>query len=174
MLPDKDPGAWRSRLVDYDGAIQEALRCIVAWVEDGVAPPKTTSYRYSADSGLVLAGAAAERGGVQPLVWAEANGSARTEVKVGEPVTFTGRAEQPAGTGTIVSARWDFLGNGTFSHEHSLEDDMSSIKVEATHGYTQPGTYFASFRVGAHRNGTKSQGLPIENGARVRVVVSSQ
>jgi hypothetical protein len=171
VLPEKDPGTWRSRLVDYDGAIQEALRCIVAWVEDGVAPPKTTSYRYSADSGLVLADAAAERGGVQPLVWAQANGGARTEVKVGEPVTFTGLAEQPAGTGTIVSARWDFLGNGSFGHEHSLEDDMSSIKVEATHAYTQPGTYFASFRVGAHRHGTKGSGLPIENGARVRVVV---
>jgi hypothetical protein len=172
VLPDKDPGTWRSRLVDYDGVIQEALRCIVAWVEDGVAPPKTTSYRYSGDSGLILADAGAERGGVQPLVWAEVNGSARTEVKVGEQVTFTGLAEQPAGTGTIVSARWDFLGNGSFAHDHSLEDDMSSIKVEATHAYTQPGTYFASFRVGARRDGTKSKGLSIENGARVRVVVT--
>jgi hypothetical protein len=173
VLPDKDPGLWRSRLVDYDGAIQEALRRIVPWVEDGTPPPKTTSYRYTGDSGLVLADVAAERGGVQPVVRAEANGGVRTEVKVGEPVTFTGLAEQPPGTGTIVSARWDFLGDGSFAHEQALEDGMSSIKVEATHGYAEPGTYFASFRVGARRGGIKSRGLPIENGARVRVVVTA-
>jgi hypothetical protein len=167
-MPEKDLGVWMSRLVGMSG---DALGALVHWVEDGVAPPATTSYRYTGDSGLVLAPSAAERGGIQPVAQAMVNGAVRAEVKVGEPVTFTGMAEQPPGSGTIVSARWDFLGRGDFSHEHSLEGDATTIKVEAVHAYEEPGTYFASFRVGAHRDGTKGRGLPVENGARVRVVV---
>jgi hypothetical protein len=172
--PDKDPAVWRSRLVDYDGVIQEALRCIVPWVEEGSLPPKSTSYHFTPDSRLMLADSAADRGGVQPVVRAEANGGVRADVTVGQPVSFTGLAEQPPGTGTIVSARWDFLGNGDFSHDHTLDADASSIKVEAAHTYDTPGTYFASFRVGAHRGGRSGRGLPVENGARVRVVVTSK
>jgi hypothetical protein len=170
-MPEKDPGVWRSRLVGYDGVISEALRAVVAWVEDDVAPASTTSYRFTQDSGLVLAASAAERGGVQAVVKAEANGGARADVRAGEPVTLTGTAEQPPGTGTFVSAHWDFQGTGEFV-EQPIEADATSVKVEVTHSYTEPGTYFASFRVGAHRDGTDGQGIPIENGARVRVVVS--
>ena len=38
--------------------------------------------------------------------------------------------------------------------------------------YDAPGTYFASFRVQAHRDGGQGQGPRIENNARVRVVVT--
>jgi hypothetical protein len=172
-MPEKDPGLWRSRLVGYDGAVQQALVSLVSWVEDGVPPAPTTSYRYTADSGLVLAASAAERGGVQPVVRAKANGQLRADVRVGEPVAFTGYADQPPGAGTIVFARWDFEGVGEFAHEHSLQGDHPSVTVEATHAYDKPGVYFASFRAGAHRDGQAARGLPIENGARVRVVVSA-
>jgi hypothetical protein len=80
-------------------------------------------------------------------------------------------AEQPSGTGTLVFARWDFLGVGQCDHDHPVEDEAASIKVETTHAYTEPGTYFASFRIGGHREGKKGRGQPIENLARVRVVV---
>jgi hypothetical protein len=173
-LPEKDPGVWRSRMVGYDGAVRDALVSLVRWVEDGVAPAPTTTYRYTSDSGLVLAASAAERGGVQPVVRAEANGGLRAEVRAGEPVAFTGFAEQPPGAGTIVSARWDFEGVGDFSHAHDIKGDAASARVEAAHTYDKPGVYFASFRVGAHRDGAKGKGLPIENGARVRVIVSAR
>jgi hypothetical protein len=172
LNPEKDPGVWRSRHVTSGGIPDEALIQVVAWVEGGTPPAPNTSYGFTADSGLVLADSAAERGGVQPVVHAAANGGSRTEVRVGEPVVFTGTAEQPPGTGTFVSARWDFHGNGDFAYEHALDGDAETVKVEATHGYDKPGTYFASFRVGARRDGTRGQGQPIENLARVRVVVS--
>jgi hypothetical protein len=172
-LPEKNPGVWRSRLVGYDGAVREALLSIVAWVEEGLAPAPTTAYRFTPDSGLVLADSAAERGGVQPVVRAEVDGGLRAEVKVGQPVAFTGFAEQPPETGAIVFARWDFAGVGEVAHEHALADDSPSIRVAASHVYNKPGVYFASFRVGAHRDGRKGKGLPIENLARVRVVVSA-
>jgi hypothetical protein len=169
--PEKNPGVWRSRLIGYDGVIGEALRAIVRWVEDGTAPAPTTSYRFTGDSGLILADTATDRGGVQPVVRATANGATRAEVAVGEPVTFTGSAEQPPGTGKIVSARWDFTGTGEFV-EQPLADELATLELTAVHTYDAPGTYFASFRVGAHHNGTAGRGLPVENGARVRVVVT--
>jgi hypothetical protein len=172
LTTDKDPGVWRSQLVTVGAVADEALRSIVDWVENGTPPAPSTSYRFTDDSGLVLAPSAAERKGVQPVVQAAANGRSRAEVRVGEPVTFTGRAEQPPGTGAIISARWDFPGDGNFAFEHTIAGDTGTIEVEATHAYDKPGTYFASFRVGAHRDGTKSRSPAIENGARVRVVVT--
>jgi hypothetical protein len=170
-MPEKDLGLWKSRLVDMSGDVLPAL---VRWVEDSTAPAATTSYRYTRDSGLVLASTAAERGGIQPLAQARANGGRRAEVRVGESVTFTGTAEQPPGSGTIVFARWDFEGTGTTSYEHTVEGDAAAIKVEATHAYDRPGTYFASFRVGGHVDGSKGRSAPAENLARVRVVVSAK
>jgi hypothetical protein len=168
--PEKNPGVWRSRLVGYEGAVRQGLVSIVDWVEDGTPPPSMTSYRYTSDSGLILAPTAAERGGVQPVVEASADGGMRTEVGVGEMVTFTGTAEQPPEVGSIVFARWDFYGTGEYSYEHPIEAESATVKVEVTHAYDKPGTYFASFRVGAHRDGLKGK-VPIENLARVRVVV---
>jgi hypothetical protein len=172
--PEKNPGVWRSRLVGYGGVICEALRSLVLWVEEGTAPARTTAYRFTSDSGLVLAQSAIERGGVQPVVRAEVNGGLRADVRVGETVTFSGSAQQPPGVGSIVFARWDFDGLGEFTHEHTIERDSPSINVQVTRTYDTPGTYFVSFRVGAYREGLKTQGSPIENGARVRVVVSDK
>jgi hypothetical protein len=168
--PEKDPGVWRSRLVGYDGVVCEALRAIVRWVEDGVSPAQTTSYRFSHESKLVLADTAADRGGVQPVVRAAANGGARARVGVGETVRFIGRAEQPGGSGEFVSAEWDFEGVGVFS-QMPIDAGSASISIEANHAYENPGTYFASFRVGAHYDRFGKEGLSIENVARVRIVV---
>jgi hypothetical protein len=171
-VPEKNPGIWRSRLVRYDGFIREALTSIADWVEKGIPPAPTTNYDFSRDSGLVLADTVQSRGGVQPIVKAEADGSLCANVKVGETVSFAGIAEQPPGTGSIVSARWDFEGTGDFGNAHILSGDDISVRLEATYAYSKPGTYFASFRVESHRDGIKGNGLPIQNGARVRVVVS--
>jgi hypothetical protein len=167
--PEKDLGAWTSRLVDVSGDVLPAL---VSWVEDGVPPPASTSYRFTSDSGLVLAPTAADRGGIQPIAVARANGGVCAEVKVGEPVTFTAIAEQPPGSGTIVFARWDFEGTGTTDYEHTLESDSAALKVEVAHLYDRPGTYFASFRVGGHAEGSNAKTPPCQNLARVRVVVN--
>ena len=170
VTPEKDPGVWRSRLVGNDGVICEALRALVRWVEDGTAPSPTTSYRFTRDSGLVLADSAAERGGVQPLVWATANGGLCAQVAAGDPITLVGTAEQPPGAGSIVSVSWDFEGIGSFS-EVPIEEPGSSITVEATHAYQKPGTYFASFRAAAHPDGPSGTGLLVENLSRLRIVV---
>ena len=66
--PVGDPPVPTTRLVDYGGSLEQALRDLMAWVEDGTAPPAETGYTMGADQRLTLASTAAERGGVQPVV----------------------------------------------------------------------------------------------------------
>ena len=170
VTPEKDPGVWRSRLVGYDGVTAQALRELVSWVEDDVPATSNTTFFFTDDGGLVLGRTAEERGGVQPVVWATANGGVRADVKVGDSVRFEGGATQPPGHGSLVWGYWDFEGTGTVDHREEL--DAESASVLATHAFTAPGTFFASFRVGAHRDGRKGHGPAAENLARVRVVVA--
>jgi hypothetical protein len=170
---ENDPAVWNSRLVDYDPLTAQALRDVVAWAEQGIAPPPSTRYRLDFDNELVLAPTAAERGGIQPVVTASVRGGPRVEVSVGEAVELEGRAEVPPGTGTIVRAQWDPEGVGAFGQSAKDADGSSeSIAVSESYTYTRPGTYFPSFRVGSHRHGTEGKGDPVWNLARVRVVVT--
>jgi hypothetical protein len=175
----------------YGGATVEAFRCLVAWCEDDIPPPSSTSYRVTDDGGIVLPATAAERHGIQPVVEATANGGTRAEVRVGESVTLRGIAEQPPATDCfIASAAWEFDSDLTppiakafagryhggsdqeaGGHVHEVSGAEQSIKVETTHTYETPGTYFPLLRVTSHRHGSKAKGDGIENEARVRVVV---
>jgi hypothetical protein len=171
LTSEKDPGVWRSRLVNYDGVTAQALRDVVRWAEEDVAPTFYRGFQLNRDNGLELPKTAAERGGVQPVVSAQANGSQRAEVRVGESVEFLGFAEQIAGMGTIVRAEWDFEGTGAFQPTE-VDGSSAIVDIKAEHAYSRPGTYFASFRVGAYRDGTTT-GPTTDNLARVRVVVTA-
>jgi hypothetical protein len=171
LTGEKDAEVWRNRHVTIGGVADEAVTQLVEWVERGSAPARNTSYRFTSDGALVLPTPAAERGGVQPVVRAAANGLPRAEVRVGEQVVFSGEAEQPPGTGSIFFTSWNFGGSDIWATEPLLAESRS-VKVEATHIYGAPGTYFASFRAGARRDGTMGHGPPIENSAQVRVVVT--
>ena len=169
---EKDPGVWSTRLVPYEGVTAQALREVVAWVEDDVAPRFCHGYRLTADNALELAGTAAERGGVQPVVRARVNGGVRADVRVGETVTFDGAAEQPEGAGTIIRAEWDFDGRGTWPVSHPEVDGSSpAVTVATAHAYGAPGTYFPALLVSAHVQGKDGTGPAIQNLARLRVVV---
>jgi hypothetical protein len=111
-----------------------------------------------------------QRGGVQPVARATANGGIRAEVRVGEPVTLTGTGELP-GPGAIVAAEWDPEGTGRFER-FEVGGSLPSVTVQTTHAYARPGTYFACFRVGSHRDGAAGTKPYARNNARVRVVVS--
>jgi hypothetical protein len=130
-----------SQVIDYLGIIEQAVRDLIAWVEHGVSPPPTTKYHYTPDNALVLAPAAAERGGLQAVVQVAA---IRQE---GRKVTFRATAEVPAGAGVIVCIEWDPTGTGAWVPGAS----------EYTHVYEQPGTYIASVRVTSHREGNHDE-----------------
>ena len=97
--------------------------------------------------------AASERQGVQPTVEVTANDGARADVAVGEEVHFAAVVEAPPGTGTVVSAEWDFDGSGEFAVTASvLDGSCSFLRVTAAHTFTEPGTYFPALRVRTQRH----------------------
>lgn len=156
--------------MNYGGALVQALLDLSNWLKSDVKPPASTVYRV-VDGQVVVPPSAAERKGIQPVVTLKANGGERTEVKVGEPVTFSGTIEVPPGAGSVVSAEWDFDGSG-YATKSSVKPGARQATVTVTHRYTKPGTYFPALRGTSERDGgAKPPNAPIPNLGRVRVVV---
>jgi hypothetical protein len=172
--PVGEPPVPTTRLIDYGGSLEQALLDLMAWVEDGTLPPDETGYTLDPDQRLVLDATAGERGGVQPVVRAAANGGARADVAVGEPVTLTVEAETPAGGGTLTRVEWDFNGSGTYPFVHDeVAGTSRSIRLETSHAYDTPGVYFPCVRVTAHRDGdVEAAFCRLLNLGRARVVVA--
>jgi hypothetical protein len=76
-------GTHAARLVDYSGALQQALRDLSAWVEKGVQPPEETRYKIM-KSQVAVPATAIERKGIQPVIELKANGGQRAEVAVSQ------------------------------------------------------------------------------------------
>ncbi len=167
-----------TRTVPYTGALQQALRDVVAWVERGVSPPDETRYRVE-DAQVQLA-AAAERKGIQALVDVKANGAERAQVRAGEAVEFTAVIEMPPNVGPVVSAEWDFDATaavvaGDEGRYPIAEDFAPAQRVTLTrrHTFVRPGTYFPALRVSSQREGrADSPYARVMNLGRVRVVVT--
>lgn len=167
--PQGPPPVASTRLIDWAGAVEQALLDLIAWVEEGVAPPPDSAFEVD-DGRIRLASGAEARRGIQPLVSATAAAQAR----VGEPVRLTARAEAPPGTGTLVAVEWDFDGRGTWPYRHAEVDGSSpAVEVAVEHAFDAPGTYFPAVRVTAHRDGDPSaRHGRVRNLARVRVDVA--
>jgi len=158
--------------VDYTGVLQQALRDVAAWAEQGIPPPATTNYEM-VDTQPHLAARARQRRGVQPVVTLTADGGVRADIKAGQTVSFTAVAEVPPGAGDIVAAQWDFLGLGTYPVTANIGTPNPKVTLTATYTYPTAGTYFPVVRVTSQRQGdpNASYGL-IQNLARARVVVT--
>ena len=158
--------------VGYHGVLQQALRDLAVWVEQGIPPPASTNYQV-VDTQVLVPPTARERRGVQPVVTLTADGGARADVAAGTTVSFSAVAEVPPNTGDIVAAQWDFLGLGTYPVSATIGTPRPKVTLTATHTYTSPGTYFPVIRVTSQRQGDPNThyGL-IQNLARARVVVT--
>jgi hypothetical protein len=171
MHSDVNQTAYPTQIVSYVGVLQQALRDLSAWVEKGVPPPASTSYKM-ADGQIEVPGTAADRKGIQPVVTVTANGAARADVAVGKRVAFSAVIEVPPNTGKVVAAQWDFEGAGDFPVAAQIRQPASRVTVKAAHAFPKPGTYFPTLRVASERDG--DTGTPyalVQNLARVRVVV---
>jgi hypothetical protein len=158
-------------LIDYSPAIEQSLVDLAAWVEQGIRPSETT-FSY-ADGKVSLPASAVERGGIQPVVRVEANGSSRAEVRVGEPVTLRAQAEVPPGAGTVIGVKWDFDNSGTYPFAHELDGSAAAVDLTTTHAWERPGTYFATALVESHRDGdVHATSRRIPNLSPARVVVT--
>jgi len=161
----------QARTVSYQGALEQALRDVSAWVERGVNPPASTNYRV-VDSQVEVPDGAAQRAGIQPVIHFSANGRERAEVAVGKPVTFSAIIEVPPNGGKVVAAEWDFEGNGNYPVVEPLSDFKPTVALKATYSFSKPGTYFPVLRAASQREGdSKTPYARIQNLGRVRVVV---
>jgi len=161
-----------THFVSYLGVLQQALLDLSAWVEKGIEPPKNTVYKV-VDGQVVLPSTAEERKGIQPIINLQVNGGKRTDITSGEKANFTATVELPANTGKIVSAEWDFEGEGTFLEKSSIDGSNNTLTLKAEHTYSKPGTYFVTLRVASQREGdTKTPFRLIRNLDRVRIVVN--
>jgi hypothetical protein len=162
--------AAQARTVGFSGVLQQGLRDLAAWVENGVRP-RDTRYRVEDAQVQVPAGAQA-RGGIQPIVELRANGGVRAEILVGASVNFDATIELPPDAGSLVAAEWDFEGSGTFPFTAEVAPGQSRLTLSTSHRYTQPGTYFAVLRATSQREGDAQTPYGrIQNLGRVRVVV---
>jgi hypothetical protein len=174
VTPLDSPPVVTTRVINYGGVLQQALRDVSAWVEEGVAPPASTPYKI-VDGQVQVPSTAAERMGVQPIVSVEANGGVRTEVKAGKKVKFSAVIEAPLDAGSIVGVEWDFEGEGDFPVVQKLKDTKSNrVKVKTTYTFSKGGTYFPALRATLHRHGDpQTPHARVQNIGRVRVVVKA-
>lgn len=154
----------RCHAVSYGGALQQGLRDLARWVEQGVHPHET-AYRI-VDTQVVLPASAAERGGVQPVIALEA------QARPGGAFELTATIEAPPGAGHIVGAEWDLDGSGTFAEAESFAP-AERIALRRSYAPAGPGTHFAVLRATLQRDGDAATPYGrVQNLARVRIVVS--
>lgn len=165
----KTPEA-HAHTVSFGGALQQALRDVARWVEQGVRPNQT-SYTVH-DTQVEVPATASERGGVQPVIELRVDGGQRVDIRAGQSVTFSATIEVPAGAGQVVALEWDFEGAGNYPVALNLDAPEQRLQVTHTHCFTERGTWFPVLRATSQRegDGTTPYGR-IRNIARVRVVV---
>lgn len=161
------------RLINYVGSLEQALRDLSAWVENGTAPPDSTSYTVQ-ESQLIVAKDAASRRGIQPVVDLTVNGAKGANISAGGSVNFSATIKAPPGTGDIVSVEWDFFGDGNFIEANFTPSSDGTVVVTGRETFTQTGIYYPQVRAVSQRDGdTDTQFARVENLGRARVAVGT-
>lgn len=162
------------RLINYVGSLEQALRDLSAWVEEGVEPPESSNYEV-VDSQFVLADDAASRKGIQPVVDLKADGAGRADIVAGSTVNLEATVQVPPGAGSVVSAQWDLYGDGSFVDTDFETLSDGSVIVRGSAAFTQSGTFYPQVRVASQREGdSETPFARVENLGRARVVVKDQ
>lgn len=151
------------------GIFQQSMQDLMAWVEQGVTAPPSTSYTIR-NGQVVLPARAADRHGLQPVVNFTIDGGSRAVVGVNQPVKLAARLEMPPGTGMIVQYYWTIDGT---EDAPTLVDPMPLVNVVRTISFDKPGTYFVRLTVNGQRDGLLNPGNQtlMQNFKDVQVVV---
>ncbi|TRY17710.1 Tat pathway signal sequence domain protein [Tessaracoccus rhinocerotis] len=168
-------GERAKHLVDWYGMVEQALRDIANWAEDGVEPPASTQYDV-VNGQIVVPDGATDRLGIQPTVSLTGGGLERVQAKVGEPVALTATVQVPPGAGEIIRVEWDLDGDGDYEEAPPVPAGAwlaARTSFEATASFEEAGTHFVGVRVTAERNGdVEAQHAWVLNLDRVQIVVS--
>lgn len=154
------------------GIFQQSIQDLMAWVEQGIAPPPST--RYSIQNGQVIpAPRAADRYGLQPVMNLTVNGGSRVEVGVNQPVQLAALMEMPPQAGKIVRYQWTV--DGTEEAWTNLSTPKLRLDVDREIAFPEDGSYLIRLTVNGQRDGLldPADQTLLRNFAEVRVVVGS-
>lgn len=170
-------------VVNYKGALRQALLDMADWLQQGKQPLKTTAYERIGGQ-IAEAKDPARRNGMQAGILLTANGRKCARVSVGAEVLLRAEIVVPENAGEVTSVRYDFRDcwdfpdkvEGLWPVEGSFiptrKDGVHGAVSELTHRFDQPGTYFVSARVTSQRNGDASDIFTqVKNLDRVRIIV---
>ena len=152
------------------GIFHQSLKDLMAWAEQGVAPPRSTQYTIR-NGQVIAAPRAADRHGLQPVMTLTANGGARAVVGVNQPVALVGTVEMPPRAGQVVQYNWTVA--GTADPVTNLEKPQPQASLNRTISFDKPGTYTVRLTVHGQRDGLVSppDRTLLRNFKDVRVVV---
>ena len=180
-------------VVNYVGALRQALIDLSAWVEKGIEPLNRTAYTLGKDGQIHPEQDVSIRFGIQAIPTLKANGEKCAHVKAGECVRFTVDAEVPENAGDVTeilfSSREKAVDNpdGSYQSQMSRGDNIWESRLtfakgvrgtihtahaETVASYDQPGTYFATVRIASNRKGENDPFTQVLNLDRVRIIVS--
>lgn len=160
-------------IIQYGGAVQQALRDLSAWVEKGIEPPKSTEYTIEIGSQIILEQSAELRHGIQPTVDLTVNEYQLANIELGSYVDLKAIIQVPINAGEIVRIEWDIYGNGNFKEGSFTTQEDGTVIAEMRHIYEELGTYIPQIRVTSHRDGNSDTLIAnIQNLGRARVVVN--
>jgi len=170
-------------VVNYMGALRQALIDIADWVEKGIKPLPRSGYTLGEDGQICLESDIYRRGGMQAEVTLTANGQKCAHVKPGEAVALEVCARMPRGAGEITEFRLcpqtetgsqilEDMWPMTLPLKQYEEDSIHCARAKTVVSYSEPGIYFAACRVASNRNGSAEEIFTqVLNLDRVRIVV---
>lgn len=169
-------------VVNYMGALRQALIDIAEWVEKGVEPLPSTVYELGEDGQIHVEPEIEKRYGMQAKLQVTANGQRCAHVHVGEEVEFEIDAKLPIGAGEITEFVMSFeekdnataedMFTESLDVERYIVDEIHGAQTKAKHIYDKTGTYFATVRTKSNRHGDKDDiYCQIKNLERVRIIV---
>ena len=170
-------------IVNYKGALLQALLDMADWLQTGKEPLPSTVYERVGGQIIEEADPIARRG-MQAGVTLTANGQKCCHVKAGGEFVLRAESTVPEGAGEITSVRYDFADSWSYpttpenlfpvegSFTKSRKNGAQLAVSEITHRFDKPGTYFVSVRVTSQRNGDAADPFTqVKNLDRVRVIV---
>ncbi len=183
-------------VVNYVGALRQALIDLSKWVEKGIEPLKRTAYTLGEDGQIHTEQDVSKRFGIQAIPTLKANGEKCAHVKTGECVRFTVDVEVPKDAGDVTEILFaqkekelsaaetevngaarlmlgEEMWDTALTFEKGGKDGIHTAHAETVGCYDKPGTYFATVRIATNREGDPSRAFTqVLNLDRARIVVS--
>lgn len=169
-------------VINYMGALRQALLDLSDWVERGIEPQPSTSYVYGEDGQIHPETDITKRFGMQSVIHVTANGEKCAHAKVGETIQLNIDIQMPTGAGEVTGismakqANTEVLPENAFPVEvpfrRYVRSGIHGATATVEVSYDKSGTYFAAVRCQSNKSGNPDDiYTQILNLDRIRIIV---